>query len=306
MRGGPRRRGGQGRRVAAVAVAAATLLAGCAGGHAAPAGRSPVATASNLPDLLLTRQVLTVLSADPAVAAGLRRARVYEVLRPAQPPAAGLPGVPAVTFSSVTELAAALRGHALPAGTGAVVYDPEAWSLTPAAEQRHPAGAAARAAALAHAAGLQLIVAPALDLTTVLAAAGPTAEAVAGHARAPGVGPRWQQFLALRLAAALGRYADVIDLQAQSLERDQAAYAAFVRQAARQARAAHPGITVLAGLSTNPPGAPVSARQLTAAITQTRAWVSGYWLNVPGQGPRCPTCGPSRPDLARQVVREIL
>src|SRR5215469_11034811 len=45
----------------------------------------------------------------------------------------------------------------------------------------------------------------------------------------PGAGPRWRQFLDLGLAGALARVCDVIELQAQSLERDTRTYAAFVR-----------------------------------------------------------------------------
>jgi hypothetical protein len=75
-----------------------------------------------------------------------------------------------------------------------------------------------------------------------------------------------------------------------------------VHQAARQARAANPRVTILAGLSTNPPGAEVTSQQLTAAIRATSGVVSGYWLNIPGRGPRCPTCNAPRPDLARQLL----
>jgi hypothetical protein len=65
-----------------------------------------------------------------------------------------------------------------------------------------------------------------------------------------------------------------------------------------------PGISVLAGLSTNPTGAPVDSQHLTAAIDATRSAVTGYWLNIPGQGARCPTCNPARPDIAIQVLRQ--
>lgn len=169
-----------------------------------------------------------------------------------------------------------------------MLYDPEAWSFTPADEQRDPVTAAARAAAVAHAHGLRLIVAPGLNLTTVLDPAGQ---------------PRWRTFLSLHLAGQLARAADVIELQAQSLERDTVAYASFVRTATSQAIAANPGIAVLAGLSTNPPGAPVDGQHLAAAIRATRSAVAGYWLNIPGPGARCPTCQAARPDIAIQVLR---
>ena len=57
--------------------------------------------------------------------------------------------------------------------------------------------------------------------------------------------------------------------------------------------------------STNSPGPAVSSQQLAAAIRVSSAAVAGYWLNVPGQGPRCPACNAPRPGLARQMLGEF-
>ena len=277
--------------LAAMAVVA-FVLAGCSasaprGGHASPSFTAPP---GHPPAWMLTRAALAQMMASPAVRTGLERTRVYEILSPGQTPLAAAGALPVVSFSSASELKQAVTGHQLPAGTRAVLYDPEAWSFTPAGEQRDPARAAREAAGIAHAHGLKLIVAPALNLTTAR----------------PGAGPRWRQFLDLGLAGALARVCDVIELQAQSLERDTGTYAAFVRAAASQARRANPRVAVLAGLSTNPPGAQVSSQQLTAAIRATSGLVSGYWLNIPGRGPRCPTCSAPRPEVGLQALREIL
>jgi hypothetical protein len=238
---------------------------------------------------MLTRQALSQVAADPAARAQLEGSRVYEILQPGQQPLALTGAIPVVTFSAVSDLGRAVTGGQLPAGTHAVLYDPEAWPYTPPAEQRNPVKAARQARDIAHAHGLELIVAPALNLTTLR----------------PSSGPRWQQFLHLGLAGGIAKAADVIELQAQSLERDTATYAEFVRAAAAQARAANPEVTVLAGLSTNPPGAAVTSQQLTAAIQATRGIVAGYWLNIPGRGPRCPTCNAPRPDIGQQMLREL-
>ena len=251
------------------------------GGTSAPPRRSPA--------WLLTRSALSQLVADPAVRAKLRGALVYEILQPGQQPLAGITAKPVMTFASATALEEAVTGGRLPAGTYGVLYDPEAWPLTPVAEQRDPVQAATRAAAVAHAHGLRLIVTPALNLTTVLA---------------PGT-PRWRAFLDLNLVARLAGVADIVEFQAQSLERDTATYTAFVQAATSQASTANPRIIVLAGLSTNPPGAPVDSQQLTAAVQATRSMVDGYWLNVPGQGPRCPTCNAPRPDIAIQTLQSL-
>jgi hypothetical protein len=240
---------------------------------------------------LLTRWALAQVAAEPAVRDRLRGARLCQLLGAGQDPLPGLGAVPVVTAGAVARLQEAVTGNQLPAGTRALLYDPEAWPFTPSAEQRDPAGATGRAAALAHRHGLRLIVAPALSLTNVLA---------------PGKAPRWRRFLDLGLAAALAPAADVIELQAQSLERDTASYAAFVRAAAEQARAANPRVVVLAGLSTNPPGAPVHGRHLAAAVQATRELVDGYWLNIPRPGKHCPTCHPPRPRLGAELLHAAL
>ena len=279
-------------------LAALWVLAACSAAapesHSSPQPRTSGASGTSLPPRrspawLLTRSALSQLTADPAVRAKLRGALVYEILQPGQRPLARITAKPVITFASAAALEAAVTGGRVPAGTYGVLYDPEAWSFTPVAEQRDPVLAATRAAAVAHAHGLRLIVTPALNLTTVLA---------------PGT-PRWRAFLDLNLVARLAGVADIVEFQAQSLERDTATYTAFVQAATSQASTANPRIIVLAGLSTNPPGAPVDSQQLTAAVQATRSMVDGYWLNVPGQGPRCPTCNAPRPDIAIQTLQSL-
>ena len=272
----------------AVLVALACVLASCTSRTPVSTPTSPGSPVNGL-SWILTKSALAQVVTDPAVQAQLETSRVYELLQPGQQPLAAVGAVPVVAFSAVSELEQAVTGNQLPAGTYGVLYDPEVWPYTPVAEQRDPAQAAGQALAIAHAHGLKLIVAPALNLTALQ----------------PSSGPRWRQFLQLGLAGAVAKVTDVIELQAQSLERDTATYTDFVRAAAAQARAANPKVTVLAGLSTNPPGAPVSSQQLNAAIRATRGMVAGYWLNIPGRGSRCPTCNAPRPDIGRQTLREL-
>jgi hypothetical protein len=284
-----------------VTVTAAWMLTACSttvppGSHPSPNPRTSGTSGVTAPPQgnlawLLTRSALSELLVDPAVRDELQGAQVYEILQPGQQPLAGFTAKAVVTFASAAALEHAVTSGQVPAGTYGVLYDPEVWTFTPVTEQLDPVQAATRAATVAHAHGLRLIVAPALNLTTVLQ---------------PGSKePRWRQFLDLDLAGQLARVANVVELQAQSLERDPVTYAAFVRAAAAQASAASPGISVLAGLSTNPPGAPVDSQHLTAAIQATRSMVAGYWLNIPGQGPRCPTCNAPRPDVAIQTLQAL-
>jgi hypothetical protein len=173
----------------------------------------------------------------------------------------------------------------------AVLYDNEAWPLTPLNEQQHPALYEARAAAVAHAHGLQLIATPGVDLVRALE---------------PGyVGSRFSEYVRLGIAADAARYADAIDIQGQSIENDIAAYTAFVQQASAQARAANPGVRIVAGLSTNPHGLAVTAAQLEAAVAATGNAVAGYWLTIPSGGPACPSCGAPQPQIAVQLLRAL-
>ena len=289
---GPRPRGTV--RAAAVALAAAAVLTACSSAPPPTPPAPRTSTVSQAPTgglaWLLTRSALAQVLTDPVVRDQLRSSRIYEILQPGQRALAGVPAEPVVTFASAAALKQAVRRGRLGPGIYGVLYDPEAWSFTPATEQRDPVRAAARAAAVAHAHGLRLIVAPALNLATVLTPGGQE--------------PRWRMFLSLNLAGRLARVADLLELQAQSLERGTATYASFVRAATAQAVASNPGISVLAGLSTNPPGAPVDSQQLTEAIRATRSVVTGYWLNIPGRGPRCPACNSPRPDIAIQALRQ--
>jgi hypothetical protein len=291
-----RRRAGAFTAAAATVTVAVAMLAGCSAAPASSAS-SPASSAAVLaalpgpgrPAWLLTRSVLAQMIDDPAAVDQLRGKLVYEILQPGQPPLPGVVAEPIVTFASASALEAAIRARQLPAGVFGVLYDPEAWTFTPEDEQQHPVQAAAAAAAVAHAHGLRLIVAPAIDLTTVLGSGG--------------TAPRWRQFLDLGLIRRLAKVADVIELQAQSLEQDTGAYTAFVKAAAAQASAGRPGIDLLAGLSTNPPGAAIEAQQLTAAIQATRSVVDGYWLNVPVPGSRCPACNAPRPEIAIEALQ---
>jgi hypothetical protein len=259
---------------------------------------SPSGSAVSGPAWLVTRSALAQLIADPSVRQRLASAQVYEILQPGQQLLSGVQARAVVTFSSAATLVEAVRSGQVPPDAYGVLYDPEAWAFTPAGEQRDPVAAASQAAQAAHSKGLKLVVTPALNLTTMLGSG-------SGSGSSPS-GPRWQQFLDLRLIAHLAQVADVVELQAQSLERDTATYTSFVRQAAAQARAARAGVTVLAGLSSNPPGPPVTSQHLADVIRATRSLVDGYWLNIPGQGARCPNCSAPAPGVAQQALQAAI
>jgi hypothetical protein len=76
--------------------------------------------------------------------------------------------------------------------------------------------------------------------------------------------------------------------------------------AAAQLAHVRPSVQVFAGLSTNPLGRPVSASAMVADIRAVMGEVDGFWLNIPLRSPYCPSCGSGRPDIAVQVLQQVL
>jgi hypothetical protein len=203
----------------------------------------------------------------------------------------GWNAVPLVSFKSFAAIANALKRGALASNVKGIIYDNENWPFTPEEEQRNPAYYEKLSADLVHAHGLLFLTAPAVDLVAVLAPA--------DRKR------RYEAYLRLGIAADAARYADAIDIQAQSAEANTELYTNFVRQAAAQARQANPKVVVLAGISTNPNGQHVTADDILRAIAATRDVVDGYWCNIPQPGVHCPHCNDFRPDIAIEVLRSL-
>jgi hypothetical protein len=193
------------------------------------------------------------------------------------------------SFASIDAIRQAIA-RGLASDVRAILYDIEAWPMTPAAEQADPVGSITTAAGLVHGAGLRFIAAPAVDLMGTL------------H---PGQGPYNEIYVATQFGRNSAASADVFVVQAQSYQNDTATYGDFVRQVAAQARAAHPGVLVLAGLSTGPHGEPTTANAMLAAVAATNGPADGYWLNIPGPGPQCPSCGPPNPAIALEFLRRL-
>ena len=196
-----------------------------------------------------------------------------------------------LVFSDYNQLAATLD-RPIQAGVKAVMYDPENWSFTPVAQQQNPALYEELAATAAHAHGLEVIAAPAANLT---------ATGGAGDSAA-----KYQQYISSDYAGAAARYADVLDIQAQGLEANPAEYAHFLAQAIAQAKAANPDITIYAGLSTSGSGgSAITAADLYQDVMATQNEVSGYWLNVPGPSPYSPNVTASHPEVAVGLLNDL-
>lgn len=170
-------------------------------------------------------------------------------------------------WASYAQFAFDVHRGAVPSYVRVVHYDNEAWSETPLAEQLHPSYYEQKFCALAHSHGWLCYLGPAQDLCNVLAKPSGDNDA--------------QCYLDLNLAGNAARYADMIDIQAQTLEPEGAnAYASFLRKAAAQARAADPKVLVLGNISPTPNGHTVSAQQMYACATAALPYVSGFYTTV--------------------------
>jgi hypothetical protein len=277
--------------IAIAAVVACLTGCGTAGAaHGSSDGGLAASGHGAISTWLFAARALRQVRVDAGVRTQLNRTRILEILRVGQQAQGGPHLLPTMKFASYASMKNAMASGGLPRWVKAVLYDNEAWSATPVAEQRAPGRYMALAARLAHRHHLLFMASPGLDLTRVLQ---------------PGVTRRSTTYLELRLATQAAAAADVVDIQAQSLERSTHAYVNFVRQAAVQARGARRGVTVLAGISSNPTGSPVSATQLIRAMTGVRPYVDGYWMNIPARGPLCPRCNQPRPDLAIAAIRSL-
>jgi len=278
------------RRLVAVGICAAVLtVSGCGQPSSAPIGTNhpPVLRVERHFVWIMSARTLTVAVADPEIRHWLAKSTVYELVPTDQIPISGLTAIPTVVFSSFQTFSQAASHGAIPPWARAVLYDNENWQYTPIAEQLLPGVYEARAGVLARQHHLIFLAAPAVDLVRRLQ---------------PGVGRLYPAYLALGLAASAARAAEVFDIQAQGSERSGRAFRQFVIEAADQARSANPHSTVLAGISTNPYGGPVTAAELESAISATATAVDGYWLNYPRPGTHCPRCGSPNPRLIVEVL----
>lgn len=172
-----------------------------------------------------------------------------------------------------------------------VLLDLEKWKFTPPGQQRHPAAACREAARVVGSSKKLLLITPAFDLI----------RAIKPHYR----GRIYPEFVKLHLAARMARYANLYEIQAQGCENNPRLYRWVVRRISRQVHRANPRATILAGLSTGPSGQHTTAAQLMRDYKNTRRYVSGYWVNIPGKGAYCPRCGRPRPDVAIAFFQHV-
>ena len=175
-----------------------------------------------------------------------------------------------LSYTSYTQFASDIASHAITYPYKWVMYDPEDWTATPASEQQDPVRYMTLFGQLAHANGLKVIQAPALDLAYVPGSALP---------RQPGeTADQW--FLRVGIAGKAAATADIFQLQDESNTTSGGQYSYMFNTAAAQAQRANASIRVFSEVST----VNGTAAQMASAAQSISP--AGYYVAAAGNIPQ--------------------
>ena len=147
---------------------------------------------------------------------------------------------PVLAFTSYARFRTDIRSGAIRYPYKWVMYDPENWSATPVGERRNPVKYIALFGQLAHAHGLKVIQAPALDLGAVTSSVLPRHRGESVH----------QWYLRVDIAGAAAAAGDIYLLQDESNTTAGGQYASMFNTARGQARTANSKVRVFSEVST--------------------------------------------------------
>jgi hypothetical protein len=182
----------------------------------------------------------------------------------------GFPGATrGVTTASYAAFEAMIETEAIDPEVTVAMYDIERWGATPLEEQRHPVDSIRRFAALARSHGYLVMVTPHPKLVVV----------EGGECVQDPDESVWDAYLRCDIAGQTAAVADIVETQAQVLQRMPIAYRRFVAATARQARAANPDVTFISGLSTSP-GYRATPEMLLRAARSVDGIVDGFYLSL--------------------------
>jgi hypothetical protein len=211
----------------------------------------------------VTGTIRAIAAVDPTLAA-----RVFGTSD-----AIALGGWPGATtgraWASYARFAEDVAAGSIPGDVRVVMYDPESWEATPLEERVDPLGSIEAFCSLARSQGYFVLVTPHPNLVSV-----------AGSPHGPRAGEtREVAYLRSGIVEVSAANADAVETQAQTLQRDPAAYRAFVAATARLARDVKPDVQVLSGLSTHP-GYPATPEMMAGAWASVRDVVDGHYLSL--------------------------
>ena len=231
----PRRTGIKAGIVALASVSAASVALALAAG---PAG------AATKPAWIMTAgNVQSLSQQDPTVAAhffntpGAYGAGASLVKTPVQ---AGYATTPVLSYTSYAQFSSDIQSGAISYPYKWVMYDPEEWSQTPVNEQQDPVKYMTLFGQLAHAHGLKVIQAPALDLAWV---PGSVLLRIGNES-----GNQW--FVRVNLAGAAAAAGDIFQLQDESNTTTLSQYTGLFNSTQTEAQTANQNVKVFSEVST--------------------------------------------------------
>jgi hypothetical protein len=157
------------------------------------------------------------------------------------PVQAGYATTPVLSYTSYAQFSSDIRNGKITYPYKWVMYDPEDWANTPVNEQQNPITYMTLFGQLAHANGLKVIQAPALDLAYVTGSALPRLPRETGN----------QWFTRVNLAGAGAAAGDIFQLQDESNIPSGGQYASMFNTTQTQAQAANPNVKVYSEVSTD-------------------------------------------------------
>ncbi|MGO9216893.1 MAG: hypothetical protein ACLP5E_03850 [Streptosporangiaceae bacterium] len=222
--------------IAALAAAGATGLVLALGVGLAGAPAKPVwsMTAGNVQQLSETDPAAASHFFNTPASYGVGASLVTTPVR------TGYATTPVLSYTSYAEFASEMRGGAITYPYKWVMYDPEDWSATPVSERRNPVRYMTLFGRLAHANGLKVIQAPALDLADVPGSVFPRRRGESAD----------QWFIRVNIAGAAAAAGDIFQLQDESNTTAGGQYAYMFNTTQGQARAANGNVQVFSEVST--------------------------------------------------------
>jgi hypothetical protein len=250
----------------AAAAAGAALVAGAAltllSGGAAFAATKPTwfMTAGNIQSLSQTDSSTASHFFNTSSAYGAGASLVQT------PVQAGYATTPVLGYSSYAKFSSDVKTGAIKYSYKWVMYDPEDWSQTPVGEQKNPVKYMELFGQLAHAHGLKVVEAPAMDLCSVT---GTNYPRLSGETCS-------QWYTRVNIAGAAATNGDIFVLQDESNTTNLSQYVSLYTSAAAQASAANSAVAVYSEVST----ANGTAAQMTAATESISP--DGMYVAAPG------------------------
>jgi len=179
---------------------------------------------------------------------------------------AGYKTTPVLSYTSYAQFNSDIQNHKISYPYQWVMYDPEDWSQTPVDEQQDPIKYMKLFGQLAHAHGLKVIMAPALDLGSVSGSLLPRRSGESIN----------QWYVRVNIAGAAAAAGNIYILQDESNVTNLAEYDSMYNSVAAQAHAAKSATSVYSEVST----ANGTASQMAAAVKSIGP--DGFYVATPG------------------------